>query len=154
MNEYKKQLQKGEIKKAYRGLMEYFNSLRLHFKKKYPDHFVSGSVYYGFMDMTFFAFISKALKHRKLKILIVFLHETFRFEVWLAGVNKKIQTKYWKLFIEKDWGKYHIASTTKGVDYIINHVLIDNPDFSALDTLTKQIEKGTLKFTEDIENFL
>ena len=67
MNEYKKQLEKGVIIEAYRGLMEYFNSLRLHFKKKYPDDSVSGSVYYGYMDMTYFSFFRKSLKHRKLK---------------------------------------------------------------------------------------
>jgi hypothetical protein len=154
MNEYRKQLEKGVIKEAYRGLMEYFNTLRLYFKKKYPDHSVSGSVYYGYMDMTYFSFIPKSLKRRKLKIAIVFIHDTFTFEVWLAGYNKSVQTKYWKLFTESNWNKYHIASTTRGVDSIIDYILIDNPDFSDLDALTKQIERGTLKFIKDVENFL
>ncbi len=77
-----------------------------------------------------------------------------RFEVWLAGYNKQIQTKYWKLFKESDWNKYRIPSTTKGVDSIIEHILVDSPDFSDLDTLTKQIERGTLKFIKDVESFL
>ena len=98
MNEYKKQLEKGAIIEAYRGLMEYFNSLRLYFKKKYPDDSVSSSVYYGYMDMTYFSFFRKSLKHRKLKIAIVFLHEEFRFEVWLSATNKDAQRKYIKLF--------------------------------------------------------
>ena len=89
-----------------------------------------------------------------MKIAIVFIHETFRFEVWLAGYNKRVQTKYWKLFKESDWNKYHIPSTTKGVDSIIEYILVENPDFSDLDTLTKQIEKGTLKFINDVEDFL
>jgi len=142
MNEYKKQLEKGAINEAYRGLMEYFNVLRLYFKKKYPDHSVSGSVYYGYMDMTYFSFFPKSLKRRKLKIAIVFLHEVFRFEVWLAGYTKKVQTKYWKLFSESNWNKYRIPSTTKGVDSIIEFILVDNPDFSNLDILTNQIERG------------
>ena len=45
--EYKEQLEKGAIKKAYRGLMEYIMDLRTHLKNKYPDYFVSGSIYYG-----------------------------------------------------------------------------------------------------------
>jgi hypothetical protein len=32
MNEYRKQLRKGFIKAAYKGLMEYFADLRLHLK--------------------------------------------------------------------------------------------------------------------------
>ena len=49
MSEYKKQLGKGVIQEAYKGLMEYMMGLRTHFAKKYPDHFVSGSIYYGYM---------------------------------------------------------------------------------------------------------
>ena len=154
MGEYRKQLEKGDIKAAYKGLMEYIMDLRVYFKKKYPDYFVSGSIYYGYMDMTYFSFIPESLKRRKLRIAIVFIHDTCRFEVWLAGYNKKVQTKYWKLFKESDWNKYHIVSTTKGVDSIIEYILAHNPDFSDLDALTKQIERGTLKFIKDIENFL
>ena len=154
LSEYRKQLEKGAVKKAYRGLMGYIMELRTHFSHNYPDYFVSGSIYYGYMDMTYFSFFPKSLKHQNLKIAIVFLHNTFRFEVWLAGYNKQIQTKYWKLLKESDWNKYHLVSTTKGADSILEHILVDNPDFSDLDTLTTQIETATLKFIEDVESFL
>ena len=154
INEYRKQLEKGAIKQAYKGLMQYIMSLRTHFKNKYPDYFVSGSIYYGYMDMTYFSFFPKSLKHRKLKIAIVFLHDAFRFEVWLAGNNKQVQSKYWKLFKESDWNKYHIVPTTKGIDSIVEYILVDDPDFRDLDTLTKQIERETLKFIKDVESFL
>jgi hypothetical protein len=153
MLEYRRQLEKGDIRAAYRGLMEYFMGLRSHFKTKYPDCSV-GSVYYGYMDMTYFPFSSELLKQRKLKVAIVFVHEKFRFEVWLAGYNKEVQTKHWNLFKESGWKKYHVASSTKGVDFIVDHVLVENPDFSDLDALTNQIEKGVLKFSRDVEDFL
>ena len=38
IDEYRKQLEKGDIKEAYKGLMEYINDLRLHLKNKYPEH--------------------------------------------------------------------------------------------------------------------
>jgi hypothetical protein len=154
MDEYKKQLKKGAIKKAYKGLLEYIMDLRTYFNKRYPGYFVSGSVYYGYMDMTYFSFFPESFKHRKLKVAIVFIHDTFRFEVWLAGYNKQVQSRYWKLFKESNWNKYRIVSTTKGVDSILEHVLVDDPDFSDLDSLTKQIENATLKFIKDIESFI
>jgi hypothetical protein len=154
INEYRKQLEKGYVQLAYRGLMEYIMDLRVHFKKKYPDYFVSGSIYYGYMDMTYFSFFPESLKRRKLKAGIVFIHETCRFEVWLFGYNKQVQAKFWKLFSESNWDKYHIVSTIKGVDSIVEYILVDNPDFSDIDKLTKQIERGTLKFIRDIEDFL
>jgi hypothetical protein len=154
MSEYKKQMEKGDIREAYKGLMEYIQGLRLHFKNKYPDYFVSGSIYFGYMDITYFSFIPESIKHRKLKIALVFIHETCRFEVWLGGYNKQVKIKYWKLFLEKGWNKYPIVSTTNGVDSIIKYILVENPDFNDLDLLTKQIENGTLKFIKDVENYL
>jgi hypothetical protein len=154
MNEYRKQLEQGAIQKAYQGLMEYIMGLRTYFKNKYPDYSVSGSIYQGYMDMTYFAISPESFKHRKLKIAIVFLYDAYRFEVWLAGSNKQVQSKYWKLFKDSDWNKYQIVATTKGADSIVEHILADNPDFSDLDTLTKQIEGETLKFIQDVESFL
>lgn len=153
MREYKKQLDRGYIQKAYHGLMKYIMDLRVHLKNKYPEYFVSG-IYYGYMDMTYFSFSPKSLKNRNLKIAIVFVHETFKFEVWLAGSNKKVQKRYWELIKEGNWKEYHIPSTIKGVDSILEHVLVDEPDFSDLDGLTHMVKTGSLKFIEDVVDFL
>ncbi len=154
INEYKKQMAKGIIPKAYKGLMEYIMSLRTYFSKKYPDYSVSGNLYLGYMDMTYFSFFPESLKKKKLKAGIVFLHDSFKFEVWLFGYNKQIQSKYWKLIKESGWDKYHLVQTTKGNDSILEYTLTDNPDFSDLNALTKQIEKGTLQFIKDVDEYL
>jgi hypothetical protein len=154
MHEYKKQMEKGEIRAAYKGLMAYIMDLRSYFKNKYPDYFVSGSIYQGYMDMTYFSFIPESLKRRKLKVAIVFMHDTCRFEVWLAGINKGVQIKYWKMFKGSGSNKYRIPSTIKGVDSIIEYIVVETPDFRDLDALTQQIESGTLQFIRDVEDFL
>jgi hypothetical protein len=154
MVEYRKQLEKGTIQIAYKGLMEYFWSLKSFFETKYPHYCPSGGIYYGFMDMTYFALFPESMRKRKLKIAIVFLHEKFRFEVWLAGGNKSVQAKYWKLIKERGWIKYSLPAVTKNADSIVECVLIDNPDFSNLETLTKKIEAGTLEFIKETEKFL
>ncbi len=151
--EYRKELEKGYIQEAYKGLMGYIMDLRVHLKNKYPEYFIS-SIYQGYMDMTYFSFSPKSLKNQKLKIAIVLTYDPLRFEVWLAGNNKKIQNKYWKLFKESAWETYHIPSTIKGVDSIIESILVDDPDFSDLKILNKKIESGTLKFIDDVINFL
>jgi hypothetical protein len=96
----------------------------------------------------------KSLQQRKLKIAIVFIHETCSFEVWLAGYNKQNQAKYWKLLKESGWNKYQLVSTTEGVDSILEHSLVDKPDFSDLEALTTQIETEALKFIKNVESFL
>ena len=149
MAEFRKQLERGTIQKAYQGLMEYMISLKNHFASKYPDYSVPGSIYYGYMDMTYFSVLPKSLKDRDLKIAIVFLYDAFRFEVWLSGKNKQVLSKYWQFFKKSSWDKYKIVEPVKGVDSIVEHILIDNPDFSNLEDLTKQIDKGTLKFIKE-----
>ena len=36
INEYRKQLEKGAIKEAYKGLIKYIMDLKTHLKNKYP----------------------------------------------------------------------------------------------------------------------
>ena len=154
MDEYRSQMKKGQIQQAYRGLMDYISTLKTYLKDKYPSYSVPGSIYFGYMDMTYFSFTSKALKDRNLKVAIVFVHETCRFEAWLAAVNKQVQEKYWKLIRESGWNQYHLVREVKGNDAILEHILVADPDFGDMDALTMQIEKGTLKFIEDVEGFL
>jgi hypothetical protein len=154
MKGYQKQLAKGTIQEAYRGLMEYFQVLRRHFRQQYPDYTVSSSVYQGYMDMTYFACSPRLFTRRRLKVAIVFLHEAFRFEVWLVGANRSVQAQYWKLFIDSKWAKYHLATPSKGVDAILDHIVVETPDFRDLEALTQQIEQETMQFVNDVEEFL
>jgi len=154
VKEYKIQLAKGSIQRAYRGLIQYNLDLKTYLAKKHPTYSVSGSLYQGYMDMTYFSFTPASLAERKLKVAIVFVYQTFRFEAWLAAVNKQVQAKYWQLIKDSGWEQYHLVPSLEGQDAIIECVLAEEPDFSDLDVLTKQIETGSLKFIADVESFL
>ena len=149
--EYRKQMKKGIIQKAYREIMNYVMGLRTYLQNKYPEYTV-GNIYYGYMDMTYFPLFTKDLKDRKLKIAIVFLHDTCRFEVWLSGNNRQIQKKYHELISGNKWNKYRMDS--ENPDSIIEYTLDSNPDFCDTDALTNKIEVSTLSFLSDIEAFL
>lgn len=154
MQIYKKQLQEGHIIHAYQGLMAYIGELRTYFKKELPDCSVPGNIYYGYMDMTYFAIVPDFLESRQLKIAVVFPHEDFRFEVWLAARNKQIQTKVWKQIQASGWDRYNLTPQGKGVDAILDHVIVEDPDFSDLKGLTAEIEKGVLSFIKGLKGFL
>ncbi len=154
MKQFREQLEEGDIQKAYQGLIDYIMGLRSYFERNYPDYSVSGSIYLGYMDMTYFSFFPESLKTRGLKVGIVFVYSTFRFEVWLFGYNKRVQEHYWKLFRDSGWNKYHVPSTIKGADSIVEGILAEDPDFSNLEALTRKIEKDTLNFIDEVEKFL
>lgn len=152
--EYKIQLQKGDIQLAYKGIMQYLLYLRNHFASNYPDYFVSGNIYFGYMDMSYFAVTPKALANEKLKIAIVFLHDQVKFEVWLAAANKEIQSKYWRFFKDKNWNIFRLPDDPKNADSILESDLCVSPDFEDNEKLTKQIENATQDFTQKIIDFL
>ena len=154
IDEYKNQLRKGTVKKAYRGLMEYMLALRTHFAKRFPKHYISGSLYQGYMDMTYFSLTPPALKQLGLKIALVLIHKDCRFEVWLAGSNKAIQTQYWDWFKQSGCSAYRLVASPQGADAVLTHILAEQPDFSDLDALTQQLEKGVIAFAQDIERCL
>ncbi|MDW7740600.1 MAG: hypothetical protein SCJ97_11200 [Bacillota bacterium] len=87
IREYNSQLSKGMIQAAYKYIMKFMSDLSIYLKKLHPDYTVS-ALYYGYMDMTYFAFTPDDLRNKKLKIAIVYLHEQSRFEVWLSGNNR------------------------------------------------------------------
>jgi hypothetical protein len=154
MQEYKEQLAQGAIQTAYKGLMDYMQALKTHFKTRYPEYAVSGSLYFGYMDMTYFALVPAALKSRGLKIAVVFLHEEFRFEVWLSGANRQVQAQYWERIKAAGFEKYRLVPDPLTADAILEQTLADNPDFSDLDALTEKIERGVMEFIGEVEGLL
>jgi hypothetical protein len=153
MNELRMQLRTGAIQKAYKTLLSYMMDLRIHFQNRYPSYSISG-LYQGYMDMTYFAIVPPSLKHRNLKIAIVFNYEVFRFEAWLSGSNRQVQRKYWELFRDSQWTEYRVVTPAKGVDSIIECNLAENFNFGDLDSLTVSIEENAVKFINDVEKFL
>ena len=153
LQEFRKQLGKGSIQKAYGALLSYMMKLRTHFKDNLAGSTVSG-LYQGYMDMTYFALFPPSLKQRNLKIAIVFNYDAFGFEAWLAAGNRKVQQQYWELFKGSQWSEYRVVTPGKGIDSILECDLATDFDLDNPDALTASIEKATVAFIDDIEGFL
>ena len=154
MDEYRAQVERGAIKEAYRGQMEYLMGFGTHFQKEFPGYTVSGNLYPGYMDMTYFSVVPDTFRRRKFRVGTVFLHGTCSFEAWLAGSNTQVQAHYWKMFQESGWNRYRIPETIRGADSILEYMLAERPDFRDLPLLTVQVERRTREFIRDIEDFL
>jgi hypothetical protein len=153
VREYTIQLSKGQIQKAYKGIMTFMSGLSTYLESMYPDYNAS-SLYFGYMNMTYFAFTPPDLKNKKLKIAIIYLHEQCKFEVWLGGSNRKIQAEYIKLLSGRNLGKYKLSQTLPGMDSIIESTLAYQPDFDHPEELKKHIKRKTIEFVNDITSIL
>lgn len=148
---YKEQLKKGDIQKAYAGLIKYMLSLKNHLSKGRSNDFIFGNVFQGYMDYTYFYFFNEFLRERKLRFGIALNHEKMRFELWLMGQNTEVQSKYWDLLKQTKWNEKQ-ASKPKYSELEV--MLLENPDFDNLDTLTTKIEKELAYHSKEIIHFL
>lgn len=151
---YRREIRKGYIQVDYNRLIEYIKGLRIHFAKEHPIDFKVGAIYQGSMNFTYFPFTTVALKKQKLKFVIIFNHEVMRFEICLSGQNKTIRKKYWDIFKNSDWSTYHVPESINNSLSIVDHILIKNPNFEDVNTLTKQIETESIQFVTAIRDIL
>lgn len=84
----------------------------------------------------------------------MYLHEQGRFEAWLGGNNRKIQSKYIELIRPRNIGRYKLSQVTPGVDSIIESMLVEQPDFEHPEDLRRQIEENMIVFVKDINSIL
>ena len=145
---YKETLKKGDVQVAYAKLVKYVQKLKTILSKDLSDTYSVGNVFQGYMDYTYFYLSNDFLKDKKLKLGLVFNHNHVRFEAWLLGQTKDIQENYWKLLKNTKW----INGSEMPQYSIFEVVLVDNPDFDDLDTLTDSIKNKFVSVAEDISN--
>lgn len=150
VREYTAQLQQGQIQKAYKGIMTFMSALKTYLESRHEE-FAATGLYFGYMDMTYFAFTPQELKQRSLKIAIVYLHEQNRFEAWLGGANRKVQAEYIKALKRTDIGSFRLSEVSPGVDSIIELQILEQPDFDKPEELMQVIESKVLEFAESIK---
>lgn len=147
---YKEVLKSGDVQVAYAGLVKYVQKLKTVFSKDLSDTYSVGNVFQGYMDYTYFYLSNDFLKDKKLKLGLIFDHNHVRFEVWLLGQTKDVQEHYWKLLKTTKW----INGSEMPQYSIFEVILVDNPDFDDLDTLTRQIKNKLISVAEDISTSL
>ncbi|NCB43185.1 MAG: hypothetical protein EOM59_11265 [Clostridia bacterium] len=153
VKEYTIQLENGDIQKAYQGIMTFISKLRKYLESKYSEYVISG-VYFGYMDMTYFGFTPVELKKKNLKVAIVYLHRENRFDVWLVGLNRKIQGEYIQRLKGEDLGEYRLSQVAPGVDSIVEKTLVMHPNFNYQEDLVGALEEGTVKFISNIGSII
>lgn len=149
IQEYSARVAQGNLPMAYRFLMEWMGRFKRHLELRHPD-FQSSQIYPGYMDMTYFAFTPEALQKEKLKVAVVFLHQSLRFEGWLGGANRQIQSHFIDLFRGIDLGNHRLSTPGPGIDSIIETELSSCPDFDHPEALMETMENRLMAFVDDL----
>ena len=153
IQELRRLLDEGAIRRAYRGIVSFMSHLRTLFVAQQGERAVSG-LYQGYFDMTYFALFPDVLQKRGLKLAVVFNYQTFQFEVWLAARNRQLQRRYWELLHDAGYRKHPLAEPAVGIDAIVEAVIAADFSLEAEDNLTAHIVEGVTAFERDIVAFL
>jgi len=107
-----------------------FRQLRTFLQKELPAYAFTGNIVENNMDYAYFQFTNEDLQSKGLKIVIVFVHSEFAYQIWLSGVNRKIQREYYEKLNNKSH-PYTLTKNPERTDYILKATLIG--DWNALD---------------------
>lgn len=149
LNAYKRLLQTTNLKEGYQEFVALFRYLRIELEKQLPAYQFQGKIVENGMDYSYFQFADEKLKQQGLKIVVVFVHRDFQFEVWLSRVNRKVQCQYHHLWQQSPIA-FELASNPSRQDYIFRVPLSEELDLSDGDGVVLEIKKTVL----DVVSFL
>ena len=149
IEDYCRAVADGRLPRAYRGILAALTLFQSAWKTAHPADTV-GALYQGYMDMSFVAFAPAALAEKRLKISLVFLHDTGTFSLWLAAGNRDIQKRVSEALRTLPLGKYSTSKLEPGVDAIIAYDLPTPYTFDDPQTLNAALVAAAEAFTRDM----
>jgi hypothetical protein len=153
INEYTNLVRRGDIRTAYQEILGFMGRLRVDFGKRSRDCTV-GSIYQGYMDMTYFSLSTPAIKDMGLRIAIVYLHEKGTFEAWLSARNREISKRYGFLLVSGFPPDLEVVHDRDNLDAIIECTVSSAPDFENQISLMEEIESKVDCFIAAVSGLL
>ena len=139
----------GTLPRAYRGILSVLTSFKSAWEVAHPQDNV-GALYQGYMDMSFVAVAPAAFGARRLKISLVFLHDSGTFSLWLAAGNRDIQKRVSEALRSLPLGNYSLSTLEPGVDAIIAYDLPKPYTFDDPQTLNAALAAAAEAFARDM----
>ena len=139
---YRELLQTTALIDGYQEFIKLFRSIRSELKNSMPEYQFQGSITENGMDYTYFSFTDQTLKEKGIKIVVVFLHKEFRFEVWASGFNRKSQLQYHER-LKNQALPFDLADDPLREDYILRVVLRDFLEGGSGDRLLEEIRSAS-----------
>lgn len=141
---YKSLLATTELQLGYQEFIKLFRFLRIELEKELPDFSFSGNIVENNMDFAYFQLTDTDLREKGLKIQVVFVHKSFRFEVWVSGYNRKTQCLYYNKLKNQPL-KYHLNDNPERVDYIFKAEIEKNIELHSGDIIISKIKPVVLE---------
>jgi hypothetical protein len=153
INEYKEIIQTTNLQKGYQEFVKFFRYLRTCLEKEFDGYSFTGSIVENTMDYSYFQFTDDALKSKGLKIVVAFVHCGFSYEVWLSGMNRRVQSEYFEMLKGKPL-QYTLTADPNRIDYILKKTIDGELDYEHLDILISGMKTSIMEFIRDIKDLI
>ena len=151
---YSDLVRQGDLQAAYRGIMDFMSQLRTAFAARDSALEVGGSIYQGYMDMTYFSLNTEMLKEKGLKIAVVYLHDKNAFEAWLSARNRTILSDYKAIFADAILDEVEVFHDETNPDAALECLLAGSPDFDHQEKLIAELISGTEAFVAAVQRII
>ena len=153
IEEYCSCISQGEFPRAYRGIISALTAFKSSWEAVHSSDRV-GTLYQGYLDMSFVAVLPDALAAERLKISLVFLHPTGQFSLWLTAGNRVIQKSVSDALRAFPLGGYSLCALEPGVDAIISRDLPKPYPFDEPEQLNAFLMQAAESFRADMVSLI
>lgn len=151
IKEYQQLLHTTDLQRGYQELLKLFRFIKVYLEKEMPDYVFSGNVSENNMDYAYFQFSDEELKGKGLKFVIAYVHKSCSWEVWLSGVNRKIQVAYYNK-LKDTKTQYVLTDNPNKLDYILKNVLCAECTYGKIDKMPSEIKSKVQNFIHDVKS--
>ncbi len=149
INEYKKIIQSTNLQKGYQEFVKFFRSLRTYLAGNLSEYKFTGNIVENNMDYSYFQFTNDELQSKGLKFVIAFTHNKFEYEIWLSGMNRKIQISYHDR-LSRTKHTYTMSPDPNRFDYILKDKLFDKVNYDDCEKLFDDAKNNIQAFAKKI----
>ncbi|MBN1373757.1 hypothetical protein JW962_00235 [Candidatus Dojkabacteria bacterium] len=153
IEDYKKIIQTTNLQKGYQEFVKFFRGFRTYLADNLTEYKFTGNIVENNMDYSYFQFSSDALQSKGLKFVIAFIHDKFEYEIWLSGMNRKIQISYHGKLI-KVKHKYTMSPDPNRFDYVLKERLFDKVNYDDCEKLFNIATDNVKTFTQEITKLI
>jgi hypothetical protein len=150
INEYQRLLQTTNLQKGYQEFIRFFRNLRTYLQKELPEYTFTGNIVENNMDYSYFQFANEDLKSKGLKIVIVFVHAEFSYQIWLSGLNREAQRKHYDYLKDKSH-HYTLTANPNKTDFILKMPLVSECNYNNMEELLMTIKANAVAFVHNVK---
>lgn len=153
IREYRNIIQSTNLQKCYQEFVKFFRGFRTYLAENLSEYKFTGNIVENNMDYSYFQFSNKDLQSKGLKFVIAFTHNNFEYEIWLSGINRKVQINYHNK-LSKVKHNYAMSPDPNRFDYILKERLFDEVNYDDCEILFNTSIKNILAFANNIDKII